>query len=73
MKILERGQLTIPKKYRDRYGIRQNTELDILPTENGLLIIKKKMKQNPFREVFGILGKQENTDSIIEEMRGRYL
>ena len=39
MKILERGQLTIPKKYRDRYGIRQDTELDILPTENGLLII----------------------------------
>ncbi|MCK5197361.1 MAG: AbrB/MazE/SpoVT family DNA-binding domain-containing protein [Spirochaetales bacterium] len=71
MKIMERGQVTIPKKYRDRYGIRPGTELEILPVEDGLLIVKKKMNQTPFSEVYGILGKESETDRIIEEMRGR--
>ena len=71
MKIMERGQLTIPKKYRDRYGIKPGTELDIVPMEEGLPIVKKTMEQNPFRKVYGILGKQGDTDRIIEEMRGR--
>ena len=68
---MERGQVTIPKKYRDRYGIRPGTELDIVPKKEGLLIVKKKMNQNPFREVYGILGKESDTDKIIEELRGR--
>jgi len=71
MKLMERGQVTIPKKYRDRYGIRPGTELDIVPKKEGLLIVKKKMNQNPFREVYGILGKESDTDKIIEELRGR--
>ena len=71
MKIMERGQLTIPKKYRDRYGITPGVELDILPKEEGLLIVKKKMEKNPFREVYGILRNKGNTDTVIEEMRGR--
>ena len=71
MKIMERGQVTIPKKYRDLYGIRPGTELEIVPREEGLLIVKKKMDKTPFNEVYGILGKEGETDSIIEEMRGR--
>ncbi len=68
---MERGQVTIPKKYRDRYGMRPGTELDIVPKKEGLLIVKKKMNENPFREVYGILGKESNTDRIIENLRGR--
>ena len=71
MKIMERGQITIPKKYRDLYGIRTDTELDMIAKEEGLLIVKKKANQSPFRKVFGILSKETDSDSIVEELRGR--
>ena len=44
MKIMERGQITIPKKYRDLYGIRPGTELEMVVKEDGLLLVKKKLK-----------------------------
>ncbi len=71
MKLMERGQFTIPKKYRDLYGIRPGTEIDIIAKEEGLLIVKKKLNQTPFSEVYGILGKERESDIIVEEMRGR--
>jgi len=71
MKIMERGQVTIPKKYRDLYGIRPGTELEMIAKEEGLLIVKKKANQSPFSEVYGILGKDAESDIIIEELRGR--
>ena len=71
MKIMERGQITIPKKYRDLYGIRTDTELEMIAKEEGLLIVKKKANQSPFRKVYGILGKETDSDRIVEELRGR--
>lgn len=71
MKIMERGQVTIPKKYRDLYGIRPGTELEMIAKEEGLLIVKKKANLSPFREVYGILEKEAESDRIVEEMRGR--
>ena len=68
---MERGQITIPKKYRDLYGIRPGTELEMVVKEDGLLLVKKKLNQSPISEVYGILGKLKESDQIIEEMRGR--
>ncbi len=70
MKVMERGQITIPKEYRDRYGIKAGSDLDIQSVEEGLLLIKKKLGKNPFQEVFGVLGKYIESDSIIEDLRG---
>jgi AbrB family looped-hinge helix DNA binding protein len=71
MKIMERGQITIPKKFRKQYGINRETELDIVPIKEGILIIKAKNKKSPIKEVYGILKKKENSDSYIEQIRGR--
>ncbi|MCK5671761.1 MAG: AbrB/MazE/SpoVT family DNA-binding domain-containing protein [Spirochaetales bacterium] len=68
---MERGQVTIPKKYRDLYGIRPGTELEMIAKEEGLLIVKKMANHSPFRKVFGILGKEADSDKIVEELRGR--
>jgi len=70
MKIMEKGQITIPKKFRELYGITKNTELEILPKEEGLLIVKKTARVSPFREVFGLLKKHERTDMYIDKIRG---
>ena len=71
MKLRERGQVTIPKKFRDRYGIKPNTEIDFIPLDEGLLIVNKSVRRNPFKTVYGILNKHTSTDEYIETLRGR--
>ncbi|MDE2802593.1 MAG: AbrB/MazE/SpoVT family DNA-binding domain-containing protein [Chloroflexota bacterium] len=71
MKISERGQLTIPKPLRDRFGMNQDVEVEITPAENGLLIRKRTTAQHPVDRVYGILGKGGSTDAYLEEIRGR--
>ena len=71
MKISERGQITIPKRLRDRFGMHRDVEVEITPTENGLLIQKRATAQLPVDRIYGILGSGGNTDEYIEEIRGR--
>ena len=71
MKISERGQISIPKPLRERFGFNKNVEVEFLPTENGILIQKQSRQTHPVDRVFGILNRQSNTDTYIEEIRGR--
>ena len=71
MKISERGQITIPKRLRDRFGMNQDVEVEITPTEHGLLIQKRTAAKHPVERVYAILGNGGNTDDYIEEIRGR--
>ncbi|MXY36829.1 MAG: AbrB/MazE/SpoVT family DNA-binding domain-containing protein [Dehalococcoidia bacterium] len=76
MRISERGQITIPKRLRDRYGMNHNVEVDITPTNDGLLIRKQSASEHPVDRVSGILDKVEqpgipsDVDEYIEEIRG---
>lgn len=71
MRISERGQITIPKRLRDRFGMHHDVEVVITATEQGLLIQKRAAAQHPVERVYGILGSGGNTDEYIEEIRGR--
>ena len=71
MRISERGQITIPKHLRERFGMYHNVEVEITPTERGLLIQKRTTAQHPVERVYGILGRGGSTDEYIEEIRGR--
>ncbi len=71
MRISERGQITIPKHLRERFGMYHNVEVEITPTEKGLLIQKRTTAQHPVERVYGILGRGGSTDEYIEEIRGR--
>ena len=71
MKIGERGQVTIPKNIREKYGLMPTIEVEFVPEENGVLIKKKGLHSNPVEQVYGILKKKANTDSYIEAIRGR--
>ena len=76
MKISERGQITIPKHLRERFGMNRNVEVEISPTEQGLLIRKRTTAEHPVDRVYGILGKDAlgegvSVDDYIEEIRGR--
>ena len=71
MRISERGQITIPKALRERFGMNPNVEVEITPTEEGLLIRKQPGAEHPVDRVYGILGGRGNTDDYIEGIRGR--
>ena len=51
--------------------MRPNVEVDITPTDEGLLIRRRPAEQHPVDRVYGILGRRGNSDDYIEEIRGR--
>lgn len=71
MRISERGQITIPKGLRDRFGLNHNVEVEITPTEGGLLIHKRTAARHPVERVYAVLSSSDGTDDYIEEIRGR--
>ena len=72
MKIGERGQVTIPKKYRNRFGLAPATDVEFVE-QNGQLVLKKAgNKSHPIRKFSGILkGRGLRSDDLVESMRGR--
>ena len=73
MRISERGQITIPKALRNRFGMNHNVEVEITPTGDGLLIRKRTVAEHPVDRVAGILDGvfDADIDAYIEEIRGR--
>jgi len=76
MKIGERGQVTIPKKLRERFGLRPRTEVEFRLVKD-VLVLEKKPKtidlrkwKGRCRESFRELG-FKSVDEYIENVRGR--
>lgn len=76
MKIGERGQVTIPKEIRERFGLRPNTEVEFR-IESGSIILKKAPKKLNLEKwkghssaSFRDLG-YSSVDDYIEDIRGR--
>ena len=70
MKISERGQITIPKKIRGKYGLDADVEVEFVEI-NGTIQFRKKSMIHPVDKVTGILYSPNDTDKYIEEIRGR--
>jgi AbrB family looped-hinge helix DNA binding protein len=72
MKVGERGQITIPRRIRERYGLEPSSEVEIVE-EDGKLVLRKRMADEcPIDRFIGVLGGSgQRTDDLIEELRGR--
>ncbi len=67
--VSERGQVTIPKKLRDRLGLRPGQVLEF-DTERGALVARKRLgKDDPVTAVTGILPNLD-VDKAMERSRG---
>ncbi len=71
MKVSERGQITIPKAIRDRFGLHKDIEVELVAVSDGVLIQKRSRSKHPVDTVYGILNRPSDTDSYIEKIRGR--
>ncbi len=67
--VSERGQVTIPKRLRERLGIEPGEVLDFAE-ENGRLVAVKVLPRGKFDEVYGILKSRRSTDEVMLELRG---
>lgn len=78
MRISERGQITIPKRLREQFGMHSDVEVEITATDRGLLIQKRDDVTHPIDRMSGILDRADDlgippddVDAYIEEIRGR--
>lgn len=67
--VSEKGQITIPKRLRDRLGLRPGTVLEF-EEANGRLVGRKLVPADHLEELVGILHLPGGTDAFIREIRG---
>ena len=76
MKVGERGQVTIPKEIRDRFGLGPETEVEFRIVA-GALVLKKAPKKLELRKWKGRCGDTfrelgyPSIDAFIDDVRGR--
>ena len=73
MKITDRGQVTIPKPLRERFGFTPETEIEFHEERHKLVLRKRAARKGSLTAaVFGVLkARGARTDKIIEDLRGR--
>jgi len=70
-KVTSKGQITIPKRVREKLGLKTGTGV-AFEERNGVFYIKKSLTKSPFDKWKGKLRKLKgkNTDQLIKELRG---
>ena len=51
LKVGPKGQIVIPKVFREAYGIKEGGEVIVEPTDKGLIIMPKKSKEELIKEL----------------------
>lgn len=67
--VSEKGQVTIPKRLRERLGIRAGEVLDF-EEDHGRLVATKLTTRDAVDELFGVLKGKTTTDAIVRRLRG---
>jgi AbrB family looped-hinge helix DNA binding protein len=70
VRVAKRGQVTIPKRLRDRLGVKPGTVLEF-SEDHGRLIAIKSAGVDPVTEVLGCLGTKIDTDAVMARLRHR--
>ncbi|MBI5639800.1 MAG: AbrB/MazE/SpoVT family DNA-binding domain-containing protein [Nitrospirae bacterium] len=70
-KVTSKGQVTIPKKVRDRLGVHPGEDVGFEEKE-GVVVITKAVTKSPFDKWVGKLAKLEGqkSDDLVKELRG---
>jgi antitoxin PrlF len=70
-KVTSKGQITLPKKIRERLGVHPGEELGFEEKDN-LIVISKVVTKSPFDKWVGTLKhlKGHRSDDLVREARG---
>jgi antitoxin PrlF len=69
-RVTERGQVTIPKRIRDRLGIRAGQVIEF-EEDRGRVVLTKLAARDVTDALFGILSAGQSTDELVDQLRGR--
>lgn len=67
--VSEKGQVTIPKRLRDRLGIGPGVVLEFRE-DAGTLVASKVSGEDAVASVYGILDVGRPVDEVVDELRG---
>lgn len=67
--VSEKGRVTIPKRLRERIGIRPGQVL-AFSENDGRLVATKATDEDPVASVYGTLELDQPTDDVLAELRG---
>ena len=67
--VSEKGQITIPKRLRDRLGLRPGTVLDFEESD-GRLVARKLVRADHLDDLVGILDVPGGVDTYLDGARG---
>ena len=70
-KVTSKGQVTIPKKVREKLGVHPGESLGF-EEKGNLILIRKAVTQSPFDRWVGKLKhlKGQRSDDLVKDMRG---
>jgi len=69
VKVSPKGQIVIPKEFRDKFGIKEGEEVLVEESKKGVLVMKKE--RNPVKEMVGLFeGKtRKSSVELVREIR----
>jgi AbrB family looped-hinge helix DNA binding protein len=70
--VTSKGQVTIPKELRDRFGIKPGAQVDFTPAEDGIRL-RKVVERRKQTKVFGCLKAElegRSVTELLDELRG---
>lgn len=67
--VSEKGQVTIPKRLRDRLGIKAGQVLEF-EERRGKLVMRKTTAEGAVSSLYGVLDLGVSTDQLLDESRG---
>ncbi len=70
MRVTQKGQVTIPKMIRERFGLRPGTEVRFVE-KNHWVVLEKGARADAWDRYRGFLKMKRNTNQIFRELRGR--
>ncbi len=75
MKLTSKGQVTIPRKLRDQYGLNPDTEVTFEATRDGVLLKparadRRKRIERGLRRARGSATAMQSTEDIMRLTRG---
>ncbi len=71
--VTSKNQITIPKRVRDRLGVRPGDKLTFSEGGRAAVVVKRRRRTSPFTEWRGYLKhlRGKDVDKLVDEMRGR--
>lgn len=70
MRVTERGQVTIPKNIRERFGFEPETEVEFVVSEGAVLLVHRGgARKEAVRRLYGSKGFGATTDELMKLLR----